>query len=236
MANISGQFAIFKMGIKNQMAYKADYIASLAFRITRPMILLAVWTVIFLNTGTPTIGGLTLTEMSAYFFLIMPVTVLIGEEVVETMQNDVQAGAVASARVKPMSYPFNILSRSLAVGAVDIALLVVPLLLIIIFAFHLALTPVTLALFIVEALMGLAVVNLFGFFIGMASIRITNVYGISSVFYSSTWLLSGGMMPLSFFPSYVQGLLAMTPFPMMCYLPVMTLLGAVTDAQAVSGI
>ncbi len=236
MANIAGQFAIFKLGVKNQMAYKADYVASLLFRIVRPLILLTVWAVIFLNTGAPTIGGLTLTETAAYFFLVMPVTVMIGEDVTDTMQNDVQAGAVASARVKPMSYPLNVLFRSLAVGAVDIAVLVVPLLLITIFAFHLTLTPVALLLFVAEALIGLAIVNLFGFFIGTMTIRITNVYGLSSVFYNLTWLVSGAMMPLNFFPSYVQGLLALTPFPVMCYLPVATLLGGVSVQQAVTGI
>ena len=50
------------------------------------------------------------------------------------------------------------------------------------------------------------------------------------------WLLSGMMMPLNFFPPYAQQLLMLSPFPVMCYLPVATLLGTLSVAQMTSGI
>jgi ABC-2 type transport system permease protein len=233
VANVSGYLAFFKIGIKKQIAYKADYFVSLLFRMARPLIMLAVWAVIYLNTGMPTIGGLTLAETSAYYFLAMPMMGLFDTAVIDTMQDDVQSGAIASARVKPLSYPFNVLFRSLSVGAMDILLLVAPLLIIAFLAFHITLTPTSLALFLVEALVGIATINLIGFFIGMATIRLTNVYGLASTFWTVWWIISGMTVPLSFFPTYVQNILALTPFPITCYLPIVTLLGAVSDAQII---
>jgi len=236
MANFSSYLAVFKIGIKNQLAYKADYIVSLLFRIARPLIMLMVWTVIYLNTNTPTIGGLTLAGTTAYFFLVMPISILINESITDVMQDDVQGGAVASARVKPMSYPLNVLSRSLSVEMADIALLTLPLLALIFFVFHLTLTPTSILLFLVEVLLGMVIINLIGFFIGTMAIRLTNIYGLASVVWGILWLLSGSMMPLSFFPEYAQHLLALSPFPILCYLPISTLLGTATNTQIVSGI
>jgi len=236
MVDLSGYIALFRIGIKNQLAYKADYVVYLLFRISRPLIMLAVWTAIYLNTGASTIGGLTLAGTSAYFFLVMPVSVAINESMTDTMQDDVQSGAVASARVKPMGYPLNVLARSLAVSAADIVLLTLPLLAITFLAFRLAPPPLSLFLFLIEVLVGIATLNLIGFFIGTMAVRLTNVAGLASAVWTVLWMLSGGMMPLSFFPTYAQNLLALTPIPIWCYLPVSTLLGTLSDAQIVSGI
>ena len=208
----------------------------LVFRIARPLIMLMVWTAIYLNTSAATIGGFTLPETLAYFFLTMPVMLLIDDLVTDVIQDDVQGGAVASARVKPMSYPLNVLSRAFAVGAVDMVLLAVPLFALTFFAFHLTLTLTTLALLIVEVLVGAVIVNLIGFFIGTSAIRLTNVYGLYTAVWTVAWLLSGMMMPLNFFPPYAQQLLMLSPFPVMCYLPVATLLGTLSVAQMTSGI
>jgi ABC-2 type transport system permease protein len=236
MANLSGHLAVFRMSVKTQLAYKTDYFISLLFRMARPLILLMVWTAIYLNTGTSTIGGLTLSGVSAYFFLVMPVILIINEAIIDTMQADVQNGSVASSLIKPMNYPLNVLSRSLGTYAADIVLVALPLLVLTFVVFHIAATPLSLFLFLIETLVGIAIVSLIGFFIGTLAIRLTNVYGLATVVWGVMGVLSGAMIPLSFFPAYAQNLLMLSPFPIQCYLPVATLLGTVSNAQIFVGI
>jgi ABC-2 type transport system permease protein len=236
MESLSGYLALFRMGIKDRLAYKADYVIWLLFRIARPLIMLMIWTAIYLNTSATTIGGFTLAATSAYFFFSMPVTVAISESVSEIMQDDAQSGSVASARVRPMSYPLNVLFSSLSLEAVDTVLLVLPLLALTFFAFHLVPTIASLSLFLVEVVIGLAIVYLIGFFVGTTAIYLTNIYGLIATYSIMVWLLSGAMMPLSFFPLYAQQLLALSPFPIMCYLPIATLLGTAGSAQIAGGI
>ncbi|VVB77469.1 ABC-2 family transporter protein [uncultured archaeon] len=236
MVNLSGNFALFKATIKSQMAYKTDYAISLVFGIIRPLILLAVWGTIYIGTGLSTIGGLTLASTAAYFFLAIPVTMSTNEDVVEIMQGDIQQGAIASSLVKPMSYPLGVICRSLGGVSLNVVLLALPLMLLSIAVFHLALTPSMVLLFVVELIIGSAFLHIVNFIIATLSIQLTNVYGMMITMWDITTLLSGATIPLNFFPAAVQHVLLLLPFSMVCYMPVMTLLGMVSEAQVLSGI
>lgn len=234
MPNFSGYLALFNIGIKNQMAYKADYLVSLIFGILRPLIMLAVWGVVYAATESPSIAGFTLASTAAYFFLAVPITISTNAEVIDIMQDDIDRGAIASSRIKPMSYPINVLFRSLSSQFVDMVLLVLPLIIISVIAFHLTPTPVTILLFIAEILIAMAFVHTIEFFIGTMAIRLTNIYGLAITLWETLFLLSGGTVPLNFFPSSVQQILMLSPFPVVCYLPVVTLLGTISQAQIIS--
>jgi ABC-2 type transport system permease protein len=234
--NIQGYWATFRTSLKAWMAYRMDYALTIIFKIGVPLIMLAVWTAVFLNSGVSKIGGFTLTDTYSYFFLMSLFSVAIWSNIDYTMGTDVRHGAIVTSLLRPLSYPFTVLSKSLSSWVIYFVTVAIPLLVIISFVAHLAITPYTLSLFAIELVLGLVLINLLAFFFGTFAIPLIYV----DAFLSFTWtlesVLEGSIIPLNFFPAYAQHILLLLPFPMLAYLPAVTLLGSASSSVILTGI
>jgi ABC-2 type transport system permease protein len=225
--------AIFRIGIKDNLAYKTDFALTSVFRLAGSLVMLLVWTAIYLASHATSIGGFTLTAIYAYFFLINAVHYVIYSNIDEFIQDDVQSGSVASSLIKPIRYPLNLLFRTLSENALLIVVASLPLFAIVAAFYPLNLNAESIALLLAVVVIGNIVVMSLDFLIGSLSIYMTNIYGIMSVFWGVVSLLSGGIIPLSLFSQQTQSILFMLPFQLLAYTPASILLGTISYAQAI---
>ncbi len=235
-SNANAYFAIFRTELKTATVYLMGFLINIFSKIVRPLIMLVVWTAIFTNTHTSTIGGFTLSATYAYFFVISFLSIIFGTSVDQHMSDDVQNGAISSILTKPVRYPLTLLATELGDRVFDVLLVAVPLTAITLLVTRISITPTVAALLGIEILIGYSLQNVLAFLIGTFAVYFINIDGFSSMIWTVEGALAGSMIPLNFFPSYAQHILFLLPFQIVTYLPAVTLLGYVSFNNALMGI
>ena len=224
--------ALINIGLKGSLAYKLDYLFSFGFRIVFALLMLFVWSAIYLSSHAGSIGGFSISQMYAYYFLAGMMYLVITTEIDQQLQQDIRSGNVTIAFTRPINYAFQLLINSLSANLLYM-LGAIPLLLIATFLSPLSITPVSLGFLALEIAVGYVIVNIMGFMIGSLAVYLTEVWGIMSVTWNLEFLLSGGVLPLTLFPPLAGKILLLLPFQMLLYTPVATLLGVITNAEIV---
>ncbi len=235
-SNVDSYLAIFRMGIKNAIVYKMDFLLSLFFRVATALIMIFIWSAIYLTTNTTKIGSFTLPTMYAYFFIVTAFTAIINTNMDEYMINDVRDGSITTGFIKPISYPIQLFVASIADSLMNSIIVGVPLILISMLLIHLSLTPVMAVLLVADVLLAFILVNIIGFILGCFAIYLIDVWGILTVTWSIVMFLSGSTIPLNLFPNAVKNVLFLTPFPIIAYTPTTMLLGTTTIQTVISSL
>lgn len=228
--------AMFVVGLKNTLAYKADFLMTLVSRFAQAGLLIFVWTAIYHFTNTSSILGITLPTMYVYFFLVYAFRSVINMGMPEVIQQDILEGSVAAAYTRPVRYPLQAFMNSFSDDLLSVLVAMLPLLAIAYVIYGVPVSPATVALIAVELAIGYTLVTLIGFLIGMLAVKITYIYGIIEASWSIIILLGGGILPLTLFPRTVMHVLMLTPFPIMLYVPAATFLGMMSSSEIASSI
>jgi len=227
LAGTNIYLAMLAIGIKDQLAYKLDYLLSVIFRFINALFMILIWTAIYLGTGVSSIRGFTLPDIYVYFFIIYALMGTTNMELPDVIQEDIGEGSIAAAYTRPLRYPVQAFMRGAADDLLIIIFGTVPLFAVAVLISHVSLTLGTVLLLLTEILISYLLVNLIGFLIGMAAVKLINIYGIITITWSTLLLLGGGVVPLNMLPSVVQQILFFSPFPIMLYIPAATFLGTV---------
>jgi len=230
-------FAFVAVGFKQQLAYKLDYFIALFFRLALSFVMVFVWMAVFANTHATEIGGFTLNEMYLYFFIANAVFFISYNDMIAyIMQSDVKDGAVATALIKPVRYPLQLLFSSIAMNLMDLVAFVLPFLAITILIGGITISAQTLLFFIAEMLLAYVITTLLGFLLGTMSVYFVSIWGILSVTASIYFLLAGGIMPLSIFPEWASKILVLLPSQLSVYTPAATLLGILSTKSILTSL
>ncbi len=228
--------AMFVVGLKNTLAYKADFLMTLVSRFAQAGLLIFIWTAIYHFTNTSSILGITLPIMYVYFFLVYAFRSVINMSMPDTMQQDILEGSVAAAYTRPIRYPLQAFMTSFSDDLLSMLVAMLPLLAIAYLLYGMPISMTTAFLIAAELLIGYAIVTLIGFMVGMLAVKITYIWGIMNASWSVIILLGGGVLPLTLFPGIVLHVLLLTPFPIMLYVPAATFLGIISVSEIFSSI
>jgi ABC-2 type transport system permease protein len=216
------------INLKTAFTYKGNFIMSLVLRVGLGLLMVFVWTAVFLNAKTSTIRGFTLPQMYAYFFLLSAIGITTMSSIRLIIQNDVQQGKIATSLLKPINYPLQTFYSSIPMTVVWSVFVSIPLVVLISIFVHFNLSTSVLLLLILEMAIAISLANIYDFLLGTLAINFVNIWGIAGVFFWTTSILEGGVMPLNLFPTILNKILMFTPFPIMGYTPAATVLGTVS--------
>ncbi len=212
--------ALFKLDFKSETSYRLDLILSIVTKIAGPLVMVFVWSVVFLSSRVSSIGAYSLDGMIAYFFSISLVELLLYTNIPYIMEYDFKRGRIASKLAAPMGYIGLTVVSSMFGMLIWAALVGLPLFVIIVLAFHIALTLQHLALFAVSMTIGFFMALALDFIIGCASVFTNDINGITAFYEIGSGLLGGAIIPLSLFPQYLGKILYVLPFQFMFYVPI----------------
>lgn len=215
-----------KSVIQRRMSYKIGFLMRIIGRLIEVSIMYFLWIAIFNSSKSGVINGFNKEEIVIYILMSFITTQLISVNMDWTISDDIVTGSIATNLIKPISYEKRILSESLGNVVLDGITITLPLW-IIFYAYNFinkgTLPPNigTILLFILSLVLGYLVVFIFNFIFSISAFFVTYMWGFllcKSVIIS---FFSGQLLPIAFFPNWLQEISKFLPFSSMNYTPVM---------------
>lgn len=236
MKRINCYFPFAINTIKRNMAYRGAFFIRLISRFFTVLVIYYLWKAIFQSSATPIIRGFSFSEMTVYITLNFLTGIITGISgpIALNIASDVSDGSIAIQLVRPISYRLIKLSENLGDLFGNIAAQVIPF-----FVFFVVIgfagkpSPINFFLYIISAFLGFLCMFYFGFFFGLFSFYTTYFFGLNMAMSVVLQFFSGGLIPLSFFPDYLEKVFRILPFASMNYTPLMIYLGKLSDMEIV---
>jgi ABC-2 type transport system permease protein len=227
------------LGIKETMAYRADFwlgIASAAFPI---LIQVFMWQALYGGSGGGELYGRSYAQMLAYSVSASILWRLLKTGFEYEINDDIKNGGLSKYVIRPIQYlPYRLscfLGQKIAVLLSGLILMALALTGVGLY-FHAA--PVSLegVLLFLPTLLGALVLNFLVFFcVGMWAFWLSEIGFMFEAVRVVIVVLSGGIFPLEVFGGTVGGVLKLLPFTYAVGFPVDVLTGAVTGTEVLSG-
>ena len=213
--------SLVKLGFKEAIAYRFHFYVSL---ITSPLQLLIyyfLWKAIFSYSGQEIIKGFTLDGMIAYYALNMIVAFFTWSNVDEWMESAVREGELITVLLKPFKVIYMYFFHIFGVSLLSIILETIPLFLIGVIFFGVKIAPIFfIIMFFISMILALVLSFLISYLVGMTVFWFNRITGIRRVKRVVIIFLSGGMLPLTFFPEIFQKISLYLPFQYMRFIPI----------------
>jgi ABC-2 type transport system permease protein len=211
--------------IKRTFQYRRSFLISVAIH---PFILLVnifLFKSIFAHNGTDTIKGFSLTEMIWYTAGITFVWIFIWNFAERRISEYVLTGDLSIHLLKPINIFWFELSSAVALRIVGVALEFIPDLIVYSLIYPPKfLTVLSLLKFIAVCILSFCLFFLINYLIGMTAFIFKSNTGLNEFVYISMNLLGGGLIPLDFYPSWLQRITDFLPFKYIFYYPIQVFL------------
>jgi ABC-2 type transport system permease protein len=219
-------FAQGVIGFKVALQYRFNFVITM---ITAPLSVLIyyfLWKAIYAYTQQEVIRGFTLPSLIQYYVLSMIVGFFAWCEIDKWMSQDIRRGHIITMFIAPMSFLLQHLSFEIGVNALAIVLEMIPVFAIGIVFFGLEIASAfNIITFLVSVALGFFITFFVAYFLGLTAFWFKEITGLRRVRRTLVVFLSGGMIPLSFFPSTLQKISHFLPFEYIRYVPIKIYLG-----------
>lgn len=221
--------SIIRIGFKDAVAYRFHFYVTL---ITSPLQLLIyyfLWNSIFNYSGQEVIRGFTFGGIIAYYAINMIVAFFTWSGIDEWLEYDVRHGNLINNLLKPFKFIYLYFFNMFGINSLAIILEMIPFFLIAIFFFGVKIAPLFYFItFLVSIVLALILSFLISYLVGMTAFWFKRISGIRRVKRALVVFLSGGMIPLTFFPIIFQKIFAFLPFQYIRFIPINIYLGSYT--------
>ena len=218
MNSIRKYTAIFRITLINSLAYPGELIGRSLMIVPFMWIFYQLWKVTFSAAGNDTINGMTL--YSTMWYLMMAETIELSRpRLANTISENVKDGSIAYILNKPYNFLLYQFSTSLGetvfraitnalIGGAVVWWLVGP-------------PPAPNGwLFAILAVLGTWILNFFiSCLIGLSAFLVEDVSSFVLIYQKLVFILGGFMIPLNFYPQWLQTICKALPFAAMIYGP-----------------
>lgn len=223
--------------IKANFVYKGRFYLFILRKFLGMFIYYYLWMAIYASSATDSLGGFSRGEMILYVFMSYTISDIVMSGVSSEIGRDVVDGSVAMNLAKPINYRTYLTFKSLGVM---ISHLVIPSLFIwggleIYKTARLGMavsTPLTLALSLLSIFFSFLIYIFFDYCFGMLAFVTTYIFGMNIIKNAALNFLTGKLIPITFFPAFIQEIFSFLPFTAMTYVPVMIYLGKYAGTEA----
>lgn len=225
-----------KNSLERQLAYKAN---SIIFILGDVMILLVtfyLWLAIYGSSSDSVIKGFSLNEMMVYVVLSFVTSAITQADLVSAIYREVKDGSIATYLIKPIDYGKRMFFENLGnliYNYICVFIIGFAIVLFLTFRYDIKLTALSVVLYFVSSFLGFLVNFFFSYSFGLLAFKITNMWGMSQIVQAIFQLLSGALIPLTFFPDLIQKLLNFLPFKSIIYAPCMMYLGKLSCGEII---
>jgi ABC-2 type transport system permease protein len=221
-------FLVFKANLAKEMSYRFNFLFTYVLHITRLLIYLTVWSVIFAQGQK--IDNYTWDEIASYYILTTILVLLLAPSHMFDLQPLIRKGTLNSILIKPISIEANILAKFLA-SKIPIFIIMTILTSLVFYFLHikinLSLNPLAIILFSLS----LALTFYFGLFVSALAFWLVEMWPLRRCFQGCMALLGGIIAPLDLLPTYMSSFARFTPFPYLGYFNVKALQGLIPENE-----
>lgn len=218
MNSIRKYWAIFQITLVNSLAYPGELVGRSLMIVPFMWIFYQLWKVTFSAAGTESINGMTL--YSTMWYLMMAETIELSRpQLARTISENVKDGSIAYILNKPYNFLLYQFSNSMgetlfraAMNALFGGLVV----------WWMVGAPPAPAgwLFALAALLGTWIINFcITCLIGLSAFLVEEVSPFMWIYQKFVFILGGFLIPLDFYPAWLQSIAKSLPFAYMIYGP-----------------
>ncbi len=227
--------SLFVIKFKNEMSYRTSVILSSIMMMLYSVISIFIWLAVYTFSHTASIHGVALSTTLIYFVIIGALSPMLSwSGIADNLYTDIKEGSIATSVIRPMSYTTQLIITDVAQVLPNILIVSIPIIIAVALLANLAVTPATAAVFLIYLLIGYIMATLFAFIIGSLAFYLTDIYGIMVSLNWGITMIGGSMLPLVFFPQWIEHILLMLPFAYMAFTPAATLTGMLSLNTAIS--
>lgn len=219
-------FEFGRIGFVNILAFRLRYFTGIITYLINVTIYYFIWSAVFRGVGHQ-IAGYDLPQMITYVSVGWILRSFYWNTIDQEMAYEVLEGKIAMDLIKPVSIFGMWISRAMGESAFRLILLTAPTALVValIFPVHGPASAGDFGLFLIAAIGSFFLMAAINFMIGTCAIPLVSILALIRAKYWLIELLSGLLIPLSFFPGPVRVALAWLPFEHIAYTPLQIYLG-----------
>lgn len=220
------------------LAYRAHIYMWMLGDVVSAVLMIMLWTAIYQaqpDAGNAMIHGFTLGGMIQYVLVAKITTGMIGyTETFWNLSDDIRSGAVAMTLMKPISYRLKNVSTTIGGFFATLVMMTLPLMAILygILAYMQLPLPSWSAflMFLLTSFLGLIIMDTLDFLFGLSAIFTGALFGLGQIKMIVFQFLSGALIPLTFFPGWLNGIISFLPYKTMVSTPISILLGQIDSS------
>ncbi|MFH1638079.1 MAG: ABC-2 family transporter protein [Candidatus Woesearchaeota archaeon] len=229
--------SISKLGFKTAITYRFDFLLHMISSPISLVVFYFLWLAIFQHTGEEVIRGFTFAEMVSYYVINMVITHFIWSDVEMWMEWAVIDGEMVNYFTRPLKLISQLFFFEQGLHSLSFLIESVPVFIIGLVFFGVVLaSPINIMLFIVSLMLAVVLFFMLSFLLGLSAFWLNRITGIMKAKYTVFGFLSGGIIPLTFFPSWLQTASAYMPFQSLRFVPISIYLGHYTLLQSLLNI
>ncbi len=210
-----------RLAYRNQVW--AGMFGELVFIVAR----IAIWASVFGAVGTASVDGVTLPQMITYALLAGPVLYWDYSRLLKDVGTAVKSGDVAVYLLKPLHYPGYLLASHFGNFLFDLVAITLPVAIVVGFTAGLV-APASLfhgLAFLPFWALSFMMLFVLTTLLGLAAFWLMTTDSLDWFFNSIMTLLSGGLVPLWFFPGWLAAIAGHLPFAWVSYYPAAVYIG-----------
>jgi ABC-2 type transport system permease protein len=222
-----------RIGFLNMLAFRARYYVGVLTYLFNVAVYYFLWRAVF-HAGATTVSGLTLSDMVTYVAVGWAIRSFYFNEIDRELGTQVQEGKLAMNLIRPVDVQTMMIADAAGQSAFRAILFTLPISAVLAFIFPLKppASPLAAVLFLVSATASFFLVAAINFLVGLLAIRSKSILGILRAKYLLLELLSGLLIPTTFFPEPLRSILFASPFPHINFTPAALYLGKATGLDA----
>jgi ABC-2 type transport system permease protein len=233
LADALGPYLGFsRVGFVNILAFRLRYFTGIITYALNVTVYYFIWSAVF--RGGQSIAGYNLAQMITYISVGWIIRSFYTNTIDQEMAYEMIEGSIAMNLIKPVSVQWMWISRAIGESAFRLVLLTLPTAILISFIFHVQ-APASRAdflLFLLAVLGSFFLMGAINFMIGTCAVPLKSILALIRAKFWLIELLSGLLIPMSYFPDKVRMVLAWLPFEHIAYTPLQIYLGKLDRAGA----
>ena len=220
-----------RIGFVNILAFRLRYYTGILTYLINVTVYYFIWRAVFAQAAAP-IAGFSLPQILTYVSVGWILRSFYWNTIDQEMAYEVIEGKIAMDLIKPVSVQWMWLTRAMGESAFRLILLTAPTAVVVTLLFPVLppASPASLALFLAAAAGSFLLMGAINFLIGTCAIPLKSILALIRAKYWLIELLSGLLVPLSFFPRPLRLISAWLPFEHIAYTPLQIYLGRFSPA------
>ncbi len=225
-----------RVGFVNILAFRLRYYTGIVTYLINVTVYYFIWRAVY-GPGEQ-IAGYDLGQMVTYVAVGWIIRSFYWNTIDQEIAYEVIEGKIAMELIKPISVQWMWLARAIGESAFRLVMLTTPTALVIalIFPVHGPASLPNFALFVVAVVGSFFLMGSINFLIGTCAIRLKSILALIRAKYWLIELLSGLLIPMTFFPASIRAVLAWLPFQHIAFTPLQIYLGKLRGGQAAAAL
>ncbi len=217
--------AVASVTYKEWSAYRTHSMVSIFVGPVYFIVQYFIWNSVYGGSQT-TIYNMELSQILSYFGAVTLIGYLTMDFADWNLQMLIRTGKFITFNLRPIHHRFFALSQKIGHRALGFLFEFLPCFLIFQFIFKVNMIPVHIGWTVLSIGLSFLMNFYVNYCIGMTAFWLVQASGIKNVFNVLCSLLSGSIIPLVFFPEFLQKILFFLPFQYISYVPAMVFTGS----------